>query len=49
MELSIGTFFQAGDADAFGSIHPRLRYVVDSNSTQDIGGIGSALKRLSVP
>lgn len=25
MELSIGTFFQAGDADAFGSMNPRLR------------------------
>ena len=26
MELSLGTFFQAGDADAFGSMNPRLRY-----------------------
>ncbi|XP_063675135.1 sodium-dependent dopamine transporter-like isoform X3 [Bolinopsis microptera] len=25
MELSIGTFYQAGDADAFGSMNPRLR------------------------
>lgn len=25
MELCIGTFFQAGDADAFGSMNPRLR------------------------
>ena len=26
MELCIGTFYQAGDADAFGSMNPRLRY-----------------------
>ena len=26
MELSLGTFYQAGDADAFGSMNPRLRY-----------------------
>jgi len=25
MELSLGTFYQAGDADAFGSMNPRLR------------------------